>query len=106
MTRYQIFIAAILSSVLYSIMFLCLRGTLVFGDGIHVQLGTHNSAHGWASRLNGNVDEYRGFLSSIASSLLWSVHRCMRHSVCTDSSLTGTPSVSKSRVHLDTCSSF
>ncbi|EJD06731.1 uncharacterized protein FOMMEDRAFT_66167, partial [Fomitiporia mediterranea MF3/22] len=64
-----IVISAFVTSALYAIIYLCLRGTLVIGDGIKLNLSPEN-VQGWVARLNGR-EEYRHFLGAIIRSLLW-----------------------------------
>ena len=61
--------SALVTSILYALIYLCLRGTLVIGDGIKIHLSEEN-VRGWAGRLNGK-EEYRHFLGSIIKSMLW-----------------------------------
>lgn len=63
------FIAAASSAIFYSIIFLCLRGTLVIGQGIRLNL-TPENLQGWGARLN-DSEQYRHFLGAVVRSMLW-----------------------------------
>ncbi|KAL5504065.1 hypothetical protein ACEPAH_8138 [Sanghuangporus vaninii] len=62
-------LSAFVACSLFALIYLCLRGTLVIGGGIKLNLSPEN-VHGWAGRLNGR-EEYRHFLGAIIRSLLW-----------------------------------
>ncbi|KAH8118113.1 hypothetical protein DFH11DRAFT_1724079 [Phellopilus nigrolimitatus] len=64
-----IVLSALVTATLYALIYLCLRGTLVIGNGIKLNISPEN-AQGWAGRLNGR-EEYRHFLGAIVKSLLW-----------------------------------
>ncbi|THH10887.1 hypothetical protein EW145_g1008 [Phellinidium pouzarii] len=64
-----IIVSAFVTALLYALIYLCLRGTLIIGDGIKLNLSPEN-VRNWAGRLNGR-EEYRHFLGSIVRSLLW-----------------------------------
>ncbi|KAI5122547.1 hypothetical protein M0805_005274 [Coniferiporia weirii] len=66
---FPIIISALITATLYALIYLCLRGTLVIGDGIKLNLSPDN-VPGWAGRLGGR-EEYRHFLGTIIKSLLW-----------------------------------
>lgn len=63
--RDKIFIASILSAVLYSIIFLVLRGTLVIKGGLKLTLDPNER---WGGHVGIN---YHHFIASIARSMLW-----------------------------------
>ena len=54
----------ILSALLYSIIFLVLRGTLVIKGGLKLSLDPNE-------RWDGNVKNYHRFVARIARSMLW-----------------------------------
>ncbi|KAJ7106489.1 hypothetical protein C8R43DRAFT_906126, partial [Mycena crocata] len=60
-----IFITSIMSALLYSIIFLVLRGTLVIRGGLKLALDPNE-------RWGGNVQNYHRFVARIARSMLWS----------------------------------
>jgi hypothetical protein len=62
-------ISAFVTVLLYALIYLCLRGTLVIGHGIQFNLSPDN-VQGWTGRLSGK-EEYRHFIGSIVNSLLW-----------------------------------
>lgn len=62
----QIFIASILSAILYSIVFLVLRGTLVIKGGLKLTLDPHER---WSA--GGVSANYHRFIARIARSMLW-----------------------------------
>jgi len=59
-----IFLTSIMSALLYSIIFLVLRGTLVFRGGLKLALDP-------SERWSGNVQNYHRFVARIARSMLW-----------------------------------
>ncbi|KAJ6570179.1 hypothetical protein DFH09DRAFT_423681 [Mycena vulgaris] len=59
-----IFITSIMSALLYSIIFLALRGTLVLKGGLKLALDPNE-------RWGGNVQNYHRFVARIARSMLW-----------------------------------
>ncbi|KAF8896203.1 hypothetical protein BD779DRAFT_567214 [Infundibulicybe gibba] len=61
-----IFIASVLSALLYSIIFLVLRGTLVIKGGFKFTLDPHER---W--KMTGVSENYQRFVASIARSMLW-----------------------------------
>lgn len=58
-----------IASILYALIFLCLRGTLVIRGGLRLNLSPDN-VQGAFGRLS-NDAEYRHFLASIGKNLLW-----------------------------------
>ncbi|KII89761.1 hypothetical protein PLICRDRAFT_52927 [Plicaturopsis crispa FD-325 SS-3] len=62
-----IFVAAAVSAVLYSLIFLVLRGTLTFEGGFAINLNPHQR---WSGRI-GTYEEYHRFMGAIARSMLW-----------------------------------
>lgn len=60
----QIFIAAVASVVIYSLIFLSLRGTLVVKGGLKIILDPEQRRE---------FDQYHLFISSIAKTMLWYV---------------------------------
>lgn len=63
---FPIFVASVLSAILYSLIFLVLRGTLNINGGIKLTLDPHER---WVS---GHVTEnYQRFVARIARSMLW-----------------------------------
>ncbi|KAJ6577385.1 hypothetical protein B0H19DRAFT_910825, partial [Mycena capillaripes] len=60
-----IFITSIMSALLYSLVFLVLRGTLVIRGGLKVRLDPNE-------RWGGNVQSYHRFVARISRSMLWS----------------------------------
>jgi hypothetical protein len=64
------FLTAIISTVLYSVIFLVLRGTLVMRGGIRLQLDPNSR---WTQRVGSGFEEYHRFVVSIAWSMLWYV---------------------------------
>ncbi|KAJ7242799.1 hypothetical protein B0H12DRAFT_1236673 [Mycena haematopus] len=61
---FPIFIASIMSALLYSLIFLVLRGTLVIRGGLKFSLDPNE-------RWSGNVHNYHRFVARIARSMLW-----------------------------------
>ncbi|KAJ7914930.1 hypothetical protein B0H13DRAFT_2001699 [Mycena leptocephala] len=59
-----IFVASIMSALLYSLIFLVLRGTLVIRGGLKFSLDPNE-------RWSGNVQNYHRFVARIARSMLW-----------------------------------
>ncbi|KAK7032853.1 hypothetical protein R3P38DRAFT_2919289 [Favolaschia claudopus] len=59
-----IFITSILSALLYSLIFLVLRGTLIIRGGLKLSLDPNE-------RWGGNVQNYHRFVARIARSMLW-----------------------------------
>ena len=66
----QIFVAAVISAVIYSLIYLVLRGTLVIKGGLKLNLDPH-------LRWNGRYasEEYHRFIHAIAKSMLWYVQQ-------------------------------
>ncbi len=64
----KIIVAAFTSSLLYSIIYLCMRGTLEFKQGIRINLSEENALN----RLFGR-EEYRRFVGTVIKSMLWYV---------------------------------
>lgn len=64
------FTAALLSTVIYSLIFLILRGTLVINGGLRLNLDAPSR---WTT--HDSVEGYQRFLNSIARSMLWYVQR-------------------------------
>jgi hypothetical protein len=62
-----IFLASVISVILYSLIFLVLRGTLAFKGGLRVRLNPYVR---WCGRV-GNNEEYHRFMNTIAKSMLW-----------------------------------
>lgn len=60
------FTAALLSTVIYSLIFLILRGTLVINGGLRLNLDAPSR---WTT--HDSVEGYQRFLNSIARSMLW-----------------------------------
>jgi len=67
-TFLPIIVAAFTSSLLYSIIYLCMRGTLEFKQGIRINLSEENALN----RLFGR-EEYRRFVGTVIKSMLWYV---------------------------------
>jgi len=62
-----LFLASLLSVVVYSLIFLMLRGTLVINGGIRIQLDPERRL-----RLrNGTFEDYQRFVYSVARTMLW-----------------------------------
>ncbi|KAJ6468425.1 hypothetical protein C8R45DRAFT_876148 [Mycena sanguinolenta] len=61
---FPIFITSIMSALLYSLIFLALRGTLVISGGLKFSLDPNE-------RWGGNVQSYHRFVARIARSMLW-----------------------------------
>jgi len=64
---FPIFLASFISVVLYSTVFLVLRGTFIIKGGIKFTLDP-NQRWGWPS---GTLDEYHHLIAAIARSMLW-----------------------------------
>lgn len=64
---FKIFLASILSAILYSLIFLVLRGTLVIRGGLKINLDPHER---WNGRI-ASGEEYHRFMASVARSMLW-----------------------------------
>jgi hypothetical protein len=64
---FPILLASILSAVLYSLIFLVLRGTLVLRGGVKINL---NPDRRWTGELD-NLQRYHRFVQAIAKSMLW-----------------------------------
>ena len=62
----QIFIASVLSAILYSVIYLVLRGTLNIKGGVTLILDPHER---WA--VGGVNQDYHRFIARIARSMLW-----------------------------------
>ncbi|THH19819.1 hypothetical protein EW146_g1421 [Bondarzewia mesenterica] len=60
------FTAALISSIVYSLVFLILRGTLVINGGLKLNL---NPQQRW--NIEGSFEGYQRFINSIARSMLW-----------------------------------
>jgi len=61
------FLASLLSVVVYSLIFLMLRGTLVINGGIRIQLDPERRL-----RLrSGTFEEYQRFVYTVARTMLW-----------------------------------
>jgi hypothetical protein len=65
---YQIFLAASVSAVIYSLIYLVLRGTLVIRGGLKINLDPQQR---WIGRYA--FDEYHCFIRAVAKSMLWYV---------------------------------
>ena len=65
----KIFITSLLSAILYSLIFLVLRGSLVFKGGVKINLNPAMRSRSGTS----NVEEYHNFVLSIGKSMLWYV---------------------------------
>jgi len=64
----QIFLASILSAVMYSVIFLALRGTLSFKGGIKVSLDPNGR---WSNSNQGLCEKYHRFILQVGKSMLW-----------------------------------
>jgi hypothetical protein len=62
-------LASLLSAVVYSIIFLVLRGTLTINGGLRFQLDPERRLR--TQTLNGTFEEYQRFIYSIAQTMLW-----------------------------------
>ncbi|KAI0067377.1 hypothetical protein BV25DRAFT_1819704 [Artomyces pyxidatus] len=62
-----LWLSALISSVVYSLIFLVLRGTLTINGGLKFKL---NPQQRWRVQ-SGGFEEYQRFVSSIARSMLW-----------------------------------
>ncbi|TDL25594.1 hypothetical protein BD410DRAFT_600712 [Rickenella mellea] len=63
---FPIILAAMVSVIMYSLVFLCLRGTIAVGEGNGLSL----SLHGLGNRVN-NRDYYSSFLAAVARGIIW-----------------------------------
>ncbi|KAI0261516.1 hypothetical protein BC834DRAFT_830203, partial [Gloeopeniophorella convolvens] len=62
-----LFLAALISAVVYSLIFLILRGTLTINGGLKIQLDPERRL-----RFRGeSFEEYQRFISAVARSMLW-----------------------------------
>jgi hypothetical protein len=66
---HKIFIAALFSAILYSLIYLVFRGSLGFKGGLSINLG---SVARWSGPV-GNPEEYHRFVLAICQSMLWYV---------------------------------
>ncbi|EIN09831.1 hypothetical protein PUNSTDRAFT_86319 [Punctularia strigosozonata HHB-11173 SS5] len=62
-----IFVTALISAILYSLIFLVIRGTMSIRGGISFSLDPHQR---WSGQVHG-FDEYHRFIRAIAASMLW-----------------------------------
>lgn len=67
MSDSQIFLAATISVVLFSLIFLVLRGTLALQGGVKLKLYPHQRLSGHV----GTYEEYYRFIGAITRSMLW-----------------------------------
>jgi hypothetical protein len=65
----QLSLASLISAVVYSIIFLVLRGTLTINGGLRFQLDPERRLR--TQILNGTFEEYQRFIYSIAQTMLW-----------------------------------
>ncbi|KAI0292138.1 hypothetical protein BC826DRAFT_453406 [Russula brevipes] len=62
-----LFLACLLSAIVYSLVFLMLRGTLVLNGGLRIHFGLERKL-----RLrNGTFEEYQRFIVSVSRTMLW-----------------------------------
>lgn len=66
LNQHQILVAAALSAILYPVIFLILRGTLTFKNGIHLTL---NPKKRWSS--DTEDEYYNRFIASVARTMIW-----------------------------------
>jgi hypothetical protein len=67
LTAQKLFLACLLSAIVYSLVFLILRGTLVFNGGLRIHFGLERKL-----RLrNGTFEEYQRFIYSVSRTMLW-----------------------------------
>jgi hypothetical protein len=63
----KLFLASLLSVIIYSLIFLMLRGTLVINGGLKIHIDPERR-----SRLpSGTFEEYQRFVYSVARMMLW-----------------------------------
>jgi len=63
----KLFLASFLSAIVYSLIFLMLRGTLVLNGGLKIHLGPERRLR----PRNGTFEEYQRFVYSVARTMLW-----------------------------------
>jgi hypothetical protein len=63
----KLFLASLLSAIIYSLIFLILRGTLVINGGLKIHIDPERRL-----RLHsGTFEEYQRFIYSVARTMLW-----------------------------------
>lgn len=70
---FQLFLSAFVSAVVYSAVFLALRGTLVTKGGMRLQL---NAEQRWLG-MSGPLEDYGHFVNVLSRRLLWYVN-CLK----------------------------
>ena len=63
----KLFIALFLSAIVYSLIFLMLRGTIAFNAGLEFQFNPERRSR----TLNETAEEYQRFIFSVARRMLW-----------------------------------
>jgi hypothetical protein len=62
-----LFLASFLSVILYSLIFLTLRGTIVFNAGLRIHINPERRLR----PRNETFEEYQRFVYSVARTMLW-----------------------------------
>jgi hypothetical protein len=63
----KLFLASLLSAIVYSLIFLILRGTLAINGGLRIQFDPERRLRPH----NGTYEEYQRFIYSVARTMLW-----------------------------------
>jgi hypothetical protein len=63
----KFFFASLLSAIIYSLIFLVLRGILVINGGLKIHIDPERRLR----LLNGTFEEYQRFIYSVARTMLW-----------------------------------
>jgi hypothetical protein len=63
----KLFLALLLSAIIYSLIFLMLRGTLAINGGLKIHIDPERRSR----LLCGNFEEYQRFVYSVARTMLW-----------------------------------
>jgi len=63
----KLFLASLLSAIVYSLVFLMLRGTIVFNAGLKIHINPERRLR----PRNETFEEYQRFVYSVARTMLW-----------------------------------
>ena len=66
LTIEKLFLASFISAIVYSLIFLIIRGTLVINGGLRIRLDPERRL-----RVHETFEEYQRFVYSVARTMLW-----------------------------------
>lgn len=67
LTTQKMFLASFISVIVYSLIFLTLRGTIIFNDGLTIDFNPERRLR----PRNESFEEYQRFVYSVARTMLW-----------------------------------